>query len=284
MPCLLSVPYGPVLLLISIGVIIIIVALIKLRQLGIGIGSQIEKLIYSYNIYKQKIKDRKIKKAYDEGIPPVLYLRAFQSDGTKRSKKEIIINDNPISFYKFKDLKINATGKAVSFKYNLERSLAEAAGNIGPFIGIGDPFSNTGNFGAVRLYFSDAEWKQKASIFMEQASLIIVKISGTLSQGFTWEIEEIRRRYLEKTVFCIDIYDKEQYDRFVVLMQKFRLNFPSQFDIFRNAGIYFSFDPNGQYEACAHLDLHNTFLKCRHTANKNKKNIKALKRNLATKG
>lgn len=264
----LSIAYGPILLLISLGLMFIIVALVKLKQLLIWTNSWIENLILSHNIRRDNIKVRKYEKAYIEGVPPVLYLRAFSSDGTKRSEKESVINEKPFNLYKFKNVEISARVNEISVDYNFERSLAKTSNRIGPFIAIGKLSKTTINLGAKRLYFQDIIWKQSASLLMGEAAMIIVKISGIFGTGFVWEITEIKSRYLEKTIFCIDIYNEREYNNFVLAMHELNLNFPMRFDTFKELGIYFSFDAKGQYDACHDLDLHTTFLKCRKSASK----------------
>ena len=265
---LLSPPFGPLAMLICFGLIIIILALVKINQLFIWINSLMEDLNLSRNIKRHNKKVKEIEKAYNNGVPPVLYLRAFATDGTKRSEKEIVINENPINLYKFKKLQIDAPAKVVSVNYNLERSLSDIANSIGPFIGIGNQFEKDINLGAMRLYFSDEVWQQSASLLMEQAALIIVKISGIFSNGFVWEISEIKARFLDKTIFCIDIYEEKIYNKFVLGMKELELNFPLRFNTFKNTGNYISFDADGQFDACPHLDLHSTVLQCRKNANK----------------
>ncbi len=98
-----------------------------------------------------------------------------------------------------------STGKKIR---SLESNLGRTIARFTDFVGIGDPKElGTPSFGgaATRAYFPNENWKEAASILMEQARCIVVFIDGDpRSSGIKWEMEQILQNdYLSKTVFIL---------------------------------------------------------------------------------
>lgn len=83
---------------------------------------------------------------------------------------------------------------------SIEVLLAKELNHIGPVVAVGLPNQAPPIIGAIRLFFSDEEWKEKVEILMEISQLIIIQ--GGDSKGIEWEIETaLKRNYAEKVAF-----------------------------------------------------------------------------------
>jgi hypothetical protein len=129
---------------------------------------------------------------------------------------------------------------------------------------IGDPNEKGAvNFGAIRSYCNDKKWRQNAEVYMEDASMIFVRISSIVSDGLSWELKQINKKHLNKTVFFIEINNKDDYSRFQKLMQQLYFNFlPDQGDL-NLYGNYISFNENGKWEATFRLEENRIYKRLR---------------------
>jgi hypothetical protein len=100
---------------------------------------------------------------------PIVLLRSFPDDAltvvTGRSKEGLETSD-------------------------FEEGIADQFAPFGPFVAIGKPGEALPTLGAARNYYSDAEWQDAVSKWMDEA-LIIVVIAG-ITAGLRWELETIR--------------------------------------------------------------------------------------------
>lgn len=129
---------------------------------------------------------------------PVLFLRSFQDDDLRvrirsRSKASpsarlALLNDST-----FEDL------------------LAWQASRHGPVIAIGQPGTKLQPLGAVRDYFSDADWQTAVLKRINVASAIIFVVGR--SPGAQWELAQLRERgALGKTLFVFPPVDEAEFD------------------------------------------------------------------------
>lgn len=103
--------------------------------------------------------------------PPVLYLRAFADDTAVADA--------------------NVTNDFVQFSTEEER-LARVVEPIGPLTAIGDPRQPLPMPGAIRVYESDESWQARVIAFLEQAPLVILRLSET--PGLLWELQTAVQR------------------------------------------------------------------------------------------
>ena len=134
---------------------------------------------------------------YDPRAPVVL-LREFGAD---------TIHIRPrIPFLPRPDIQVqraSTSGIPVAYtKVRLEQVIADELSPVGPVIAIGEPGEAVPKIGASRTYFSDDEWQDGVTEWMDAASVIVV-LCGT-SQHLGWEIDQIRQRqFLAKTIFVV---------------------------------------------------------------------------------
>jgi len=100
-----------------------------------------------------------------DGRPPIIYLRSFETDG------------------------IQDRGFYASRTY--EEQLAKALRPMGPFVAIGRPGERSPELGAARLYVDDAGWQNKVQEMLPNAGLVILRLGASV--GLVWELEQIRK-------------------------------------------------------------------------------------------
>ncbi len=212
----------------------------------------------------QDIRTKKAQKDITKGKPPVLYLRPFLLDGIKYSQKEVDLQQITIKGIRFEKQYIQ------SHQLNFELELLGSAQKLGPFISIGSPKTRYDNFGAARFFYEDDVWKDNALKYMEEAIMILVRISVIITNGFAWEIEQIKKSFLPKTVFFLDIRDTANYNSFLKRIDLFNLQFPADFYEMKEGGCYICFDENDNRFSSFVLETNRVYLSCK----KKLKNIK----------
>jgi hypothetical protein len=209
---------------------------------------------------EQREREQKYLREMLANIPPVLYLRPFAIDGSKISTDE-----NRVETMRIKGMTFGKNLDPVrksSIEVNFERALSETAEKIGPFVAIGKPRSaNELELGAYRYYYPDEIWKDNAMLLMNNAAMILVRIKGYFSDGLNWEINQITRSFLHKTVFLIEITSSADYENIKRKLKTFNLNLPAKSDGFKHGG-YVSFHENKKPVYSDSLYLNKVFIQC----------------------
>ena len=96
---------------------------------------------------------------------PVVYLRAFESDGSSGVARLSASSD--------------------------EEQLMVALRAVGKAVAIGRPSEALPHLGASRLYLSDSDWQQRVAAMIRAARLVVVRTG--VGDGLRWEIEHVMR-------------------------------------------------------------------------------------------
>lgn len=70
-----------------------------------------------------------------------------------------------------------------------EEQLVKALAPLGRVVAVGRPGEALPNVGASRLYFTDAEWKERVGELIRTASLVVIRTGSTA--GLTWEVQRV---------------------------------------------------------------------------------------------
>jgi len=124
----------------------------------------------------------------------VLYLRSFDSTGA--------IVETELLESKSSD----GTTRVQKRTYELETQLADAVGDLCPFVALGKSLEH---IGAGRIEVGDENWKAAISKLMERARLIIMV--PVVNPGTMWELDQvIERGWVSKTLF-INIPERQKW-------------------------------------------------------------------------
>jgi TM2 domain-containing membrane protein YozV len=128
--------------------------------------------------------------------PPVVYLRAFESDSEILLRPPGFLNRALIACFDYM-----AT-------FSPEQEIAEILGSVGPVIAIGKPGEPLPELGAARLYVSDADWKAKITDMMARSRLVIIRTGST--PNLQWEIEQTMARVPRRQILFVSLGDAKQ--------------------------------------------------------------------------
>lgn len=135
---------------------------------------------------------------------PILYLRPFSHEN-----RSLAAGDEADSSPRW----ASYTDSAARALYNLlgpapgvtqsvttnDDALAKALKDIGPLVAVGLPRETLPPHGALRLYFSDEEWREKVGALMTISRLVIIQAGYT--SGVEWEMEAARRHFRPDQVY-----------------------------------------------------------------------------------
>jgi hypothetical protein len=108
------------------------------------------------------------------GDLPVLLLRAFADDERRIKRKT---DFSTILFFGYRS------------NIRLEEAIGEELWQIGPFYGVGRPGETLPQLGASKAYFSDAEWQDGVTGWIDSSRLIVM-IAGQ-SDWLKWELDQV---------------------------------------------------------------------------------------------
>jgi hypothetical protein len=120
---------------------------------------------------------------------PVLYLRTFGDDDTHMFNRRLRAW-----------LWLHPT--------SLEQDLVAVLGRMGPVVTVGRPGEGLPQLGAARVYFDDAEWRERVCAAMAKAAFIVIR-SGT-SPSLWWEIEQAMKVSTPSRVFILSVGSDDQ--------------------------------------------------------------------------
>jgi hypothetical protein len=208
----------------------------------------------------QKLTDRNIN--YDLP-PPVLYLRAFSVDGDKEIHPSMDIS-------KLKFSKIDLPDVYMDFLHlNHEYTLSKTCELIGPFTAIGNARTNNSTtFGAAKSFYSNDEWQNAALLKMKKSCMIIMRLGNSYGEGVSWELQQITRSFLKKTIFYIETFNDQVADGLTKLTGKdYSITNILQK---RNAPFYFQLLENSKIELSNKLYRTNLYRNLYHLSRFNK--------------
>lgn len=197
---------------------------------------------------KQQANDKRTRQLIDKGVPAILYLRPFLLDGTHQYSEN---NYKTVPTVTIKGMVFGGhlpTQQLLSIEKNFELNLAQSTESIGPFVAIGSPRGSKNDFGALRFFYTDEIWQEKATELMQKSRMIYVRLGNIIPDGFDWELHQIRDCYFYKTIFVAHSLQKVGYNQLKNKLKEYNILFPPYKRIEACKELYVAFNEKGQYE------------------------------------
>jgi hypothetical protein len=123
---------------------------------------------------KLRVRDARLVMQEDPR-PPIVYLRSFAKDGSLGSINPII-----------RMLHLFPWIKHLYRRQSIEESLTRHLWRLGPVVAIGRPRERLPEYGAARMYVSDAKWQSEVISLMDRCRFVLFRIGST--EGLRWEL------------------------------------------------------------------------------------------------